>query len=115
MTEEVKDGGAAKEPYENTFTLEELRREVRRCWNYESALTEALQELPEVPSTAALRLLVSAAMNQRELPLWSIGKELQQRLGLDVVPPKTEYEYAAGMWSIIRTALLSARKDHGHE
>lgn len=98
-------------PYENTLTIEELRREVRRCWDKEHAFTRALRDLPEVPDTAALRLLKSAAMGWRRHDLWSIGKGLQQKLGFEVIPPKTEYECAAGMWSIIRTALLSARKD----
>ena len=36
------------EPYENKLSIEELRREVRECWDREHAIANALRDLPEV-------------------------------------------------------------------
>jgi hypothetical protein len=108
------------EPYENTLGVGELRRELRECWDREAAFTRDLKNLPEVPSVETMFLLSSAAMNSGHGRwLWYIGKELQRRwremqrekgidafdLGWGGVPMKCEYEYAAGLWTLIRTAI----------
>lgn len=129
MTEEVKDGDDLNVPYENTFTLEELRREVRRCWDAQHQLSKAFKDLPEMPGHAAMRLMDDFPHGAWPR-VWELGKAEQNRLmprghggSYDFtnhpVPFKTEYEIAAGMWSIIRDALrkelapelLSARKE----
>lgn len=91
------------EPYENTFTLEELRREVRRMWDNQAELVKALKELPEVPHWRVQRVLGMAAKFPEDA---SIGKRLQNEHGLDAIAPKTEYEMGAGLWWRIREGLL---------
>lgn len=105
------------EPYENRLDIEELRREVRGGWDEKNAFAEALITLPEVPSVAALRLLQNAAMNwhrsagRQDVDLMAIARDLQHRLNTDehrAIPYKTEYEVAAGLWSLIREGLLAS-------
>lgn len=97
------------EPYENTLSAAQLRSEVRNAWDMSLALNMALLDLPAVPPVTALRALTHAAMNLREPDVMKLGKQLQREHGLDVVPPKTEYECAAGLWSIIRAGIIAAR------
>jgi hypothetical protein len=107
----------ANEPYENTLTLEELRLEVRRCWNAQHELSIALKDLPEMPGHAAMRLIDDYPHGAWPR-VWELGKAEQRRLvgghggKLDfskhAVPYKTEYEIAAGVWSIIRDSLRAA-------
>jgi len=91
------------EPYENTLSIDELRKEVRHCWNMQRAFTEALAELPDVPDHLALRLLVDVRGGFPEM--WEIGKNEQRKHPWGTVPSKTEYEIAQGFWSIIRDAF----------
>jgi hypothetical protein len=97
------------QPYENTLTLEELRKEVRRLWDDLSALDDALIELPEVPNWRVQRLLINASMNFRSMDhdVWQIGKQLQRKHGYESVVGKTEYECAVGLWSLLRKGALS--------
>lgn len=108
------------EPYENTLSLEELRREVRRCWDRENALTKALRELPEVPHWRVMRLLSRAAKWPDD---HNIGKRLQmisddappddtegrKKIRRHDIPYKSEYEGGAGLWSRIRAGLISTQ------
>lgn len=96
------------EPYENRLSLEELRREVRRAWNEERALRDALVDLPDIPPREVLWRLSSAAMNIHNLDCLAIGKREQWKRSLDEIPPKCELEAAAGLWVIIRDALRAA-------
>lgn len=95
------------EPYENTLSIEELRREVRDCWDKELALKHALSELPEVPEPAALRALAHLNVHDPERRYWEAGTALQQR-HRGAVPYKYEYEAAAGLWVYLRLGLLEA-------
>jgi hypothetical protein len=97
------------EPYENTLSLDELRREVRDAWNQSHALNNALLELPEVPPIDAIRAITHAGMNSRNIGAWERGKEIQRKHEWGVVPSKTEYECAVGLWSVIREAIIAAR------
>lgn len=94
------------EPYENTLSVEELRREVRRCWDRENALINALRDLPEVPHSKVLLLLSRAAK-------WSddnnIGIQLQRKFGSTAIPYKSEYEGGAGVWYRIRRGMKLPR------
>ena len=90
------------EPYENSLSLEELRREVRRLWDNEAQLVKALRELPEVPHWRVQRVLGRAAKFPED---GNIGKRLQNEHGLDAIAPKTEYEMGAGLWWRIREGL----------
>lgn len=101
------------EPYENTLDLSALRREVRAAWDTHAEFALAIQTLPDMASPGALWHLADAAMNVRGIDLWSIGKEAQRRYGLEAVPPKSEYENAAGLWVVIRDALRSAQREAG--
>ena len=74
----------------------------------EDKLIEALVDLPEVPPIDVLRLLSGFAMNVRKPDLWTIGKKLQRKFGLSIIPSKTEYECSAGLWHCIRMGLCAA-------
>lgn len=93
------------EPYENTLSIDDLRREVRRCWDNENALFEALKDLPEVPPPHVL-LFIDRASN------WAIdspqGKRMQREYGSAAIPYKSECESGAGFWYRIRQGLLSS-------
>ena len=96
--------------YENTLTLEDLRKAVRQCWDEQHELDKALLELPVVPSHEVMRMLIHAAMNSPS-PLsnyWETGKKLQQEYP-GLIPWKTEYECAAGLWAAMRAGILAQR------
>lgn len=104
---------------EDGYSVDRLKRELRYSWDQGMAVNQALIDLPEIPPVLVLDFLVHAAMNSgRYVDLWSIGKEMQQMISVKDnfrnpehgIPYRTEYECAAGMWSIIRNALLEARK-----
>jgi hypothetical protein len=94
------------EPYENTLTLEELRREVRECWDREQALAVAIRDAAEMPAPWILLYLSRAAKWPEDNDL---GKTLQRKMGLDVIPPKSECEGGAGVWHRLRKGLLAER------
>ena len=94
------------EPYENTLSLEELRREVRQLWDREHALTKALRELPEVPHWRVQYLLSSAAKWPDD---HEVGKRMQREFGLDAIAPRSEPEGGVGLWHHIRAGVLAAR------
>lgn len=96
-------------PYENTLSIEELRREVRLLWDREIALNRDLIDLPEVASLEAMRALFHAAMCTHEPDVGSIGKKMQ-RDHRSAIPLKTEYECAAGLWSLMRAGILAAKE-----
>jgi hypothetical protein len=71
-------------------------------------LANAFESLPEVPSLQVLALLrESASVVPGDLPLWEMGKALQQKYGCDVVPPSSEIESAAGLWFFMQQSILS--------
>ena len=98
-------GDDIDKPYENTLSIEELRREVRFEWDQKNALVKALRDLPEVPPVIVLHLLSRSGKWPDDN---SLGKQLQRKHGLDAVPPKSEYESGAGVWFRIRRGLLAA-------
>lgn len=93
------------EPYENTFSLEDLRKEVRRQWDARNALVKALRDLPEVPDWRVLKLLSHAAHFPDDA---EIGKAMQRQHGFEAIAPKVEYEMGAGLWKRIRDGLTDA-------
>lgn len=98
-------------PYENTLPVDVLRAELRRAWNQRHAFQDDIKSLPEVPRIETLAFLRSAGMGFRNPNTWEIGKTLQRELGLDAIPPKTEYECAAGLWKVIRDGILAAKEE----
>jgi hypothetical protein len=94
--------------YINEMNADQLRREVANAWEEKFALRDAFKELPEVPSVEALRFLSELADFSRD---WSRGKTMQRTAERGVVPPKTEYEMGAGLWGLIRDALVSANAE----
>jgi len=68
-------------------------------------LGKALNELPDVPSINVLLLLSKPAMQVKGMALWEMGKELQLKYGLDLIPPNAELETGAGFWEIIKNGL----------
>lgn len=96
------------EAYEDTLSIEELRREVRECWDREHALIEALQNLSEMAPPWILLFLDRAAKWPEDNDL---GKKLQRKHGLAVIPPKSECEGGAGIWYRIRQGMLMPRPE----
>lgn len=95
----------ADEPYENTLSLEELRRAVRAAWDKIRAIECDIADLPEVPAYSTMILL-----SRRGYPLfWGIGKQYQRDLPYGAIPWKCEAEIGAGRWKVIREALLAAQ------
>ncbi len=92
------------EPYENQLTIEELRREVRECWDREHAIIEALRGLPEMAPPWIL-LFFSRASKWPEDS--NLGKMLQRKMTLDAIPPKSECETGAGVWYRIRKGMMA--------
>ncbi len=76
---------------------------------YEFELADAISNLPSVPSLEVLKLLRTAAMASKIPGIHADGKALQNTHGLETIPPVTEYETAAGLWAIIRTAIIDAK------
>lgn len=72
-------------------------------------LSVAFEDLPEVPSIEVLWLLSEAATPRVVKGLWVEGKRLQRKHGITAIPPKTELENAAGLWSLIRDAVIAAK------
>lgn len=101
------DSGSA---YENRMSIVELRREVRRLWDREEQFNLDLLDLPVVPSRETMRAIEHAAMSTHWPDVGAIGKRMQ-RDG-KAIPPTCESENAAGLWSIIRGAILSAKIGH---
>jgi hypothetical protein len=94
------------EPYENTLSLDELRREVRECWDRERAIADALRNLPEMAPPWVLLFFNRAS----EWPEDSnLGKRLQRKLGSEAIPFKSECETGAGVWYRIRQGMLMPR------
>lgn len=91
----------------NSLSVGELREELARYVHINNSLVDALRTLPEMPATTVLNELSRAANYPED---WSRGKKLQREVGLDVIPPRTEYELGAGLWSRIRTALIEGRE-----
>ncbi len=98
MTDELK-------PLENLLGIDELRREVRRSWSLEFDLADALTELPEVPPVSVLLFLGSGRISKFPGD-WEVGKDMQNKYGLEKVPPKTECELGAGVWMRLREKLI---------
>lgn len=96
------------EPYENTLSIDEWRREVRECWDREHAIVTALLDLPEMAPPRILLFLSKAS----EWPAdFNLGKELQHKLGSETVPYKTECETGPGMWFRMRQAMMAPRPE----
>lgn len=101
--------GHGQQSYEETLTIEELRIEVRRLWNQIDGMTTDLHTLPAVPSLETLRLLGTLSGGLHTEPsLGILGIALRQTCGIDAVPPVSEMEHGAGLWKVIRDALILA-------
>ncbi|AXK79976.1 hypothetical protein DW352_05250 [Pseudolabrys taiwanensis] len=90
--------------YINSLSLDDLRRELAWEIDLRHALIKTFRDLPENPEPLALRALCELASWDRDHEL---GKKIQREHGLAAVPPKSEYEDAAGLWARIRPVLAS--------
>ena len=95
-------------PYENTLSIDELRREVRECWDREHAIARALRDLPEMAPPWILLFFSRASQWPEDS---NLGNLLQRKLGLDAIPPKSECETGAGVWYRIRQGMLMPRPE----
>lgn len=88
---------------------DDIKDDISEGLLYEIKLSEAIRRLPEVPDLDVLWLLaMAAAAVPRHIK--DRGKELQRVHGLEAIPPKAELEWAAGLWSVIRAALLKEKE-----
>ena len=87
----------------NDYTLHTFKRaEAKIEEEYGFSLLDRFLDSEDTPVREVLGSLVNVAMNFRdeEIDLWVIGKQLQREYG--VIPFKTEYEVAAGLWQYVR-------------
>lgn len=94
------------QPYENTLSIEELRREIRECWDREHAIVAALRDLPEMSPPWILLFFSRAAKWPEDN---NVGRLLQRKLGSSAVPYKSECEGGAGIWYRIRQGMIAPR------
>lgn len=90
------------ELYENTLSIEELRREVRWLWDNKRLLMRAIRDKADMPPPRVLKDLDSAAKWPDDN---DIGRTLRRKYGLDIIPPVSECEGGAGVWSRILAGL----------
>jgi len=84
------------------MSVDELRREVRRLWDLQRDVINALSEAPEVPPPHVLRFLSKAAKFPEDA---GRGRQMQYEHGFDAIPLRVEYELGAGLWSRILAGL----------
>lgn len=89
--------------YINRRSEDQLREELLIELEKNAALRDAFKSLPECPEPLALNALHYFADFERD---WLRGKELQRTHD---VPPNTECEMGAGLWVLIRNAILAAQ------
>jgi hypothetical protein len=70
----------------------------------------AFEKLPEIPSPEILNLLGRLPVRHESMAFWELGKQLQ-RTNLGEVPPNFECEKGAGLWSVIRAAILAVKRE----
>jgi hypothetical protein len=89
----------------DSMSIEHLRNEL--VWEMEQkfAMMEAFKELPEVAPVPALHYLNDLSTYPRD---WEKGKQMQREHSIEAIPPVSECETGAGLWSIIRAALVAA-------
>lgn len=92
------------EPYENTLSVDELRRELRYYIDIHYGILYAIRDAPEMPPPFVLLHLGSVSKWPEDS---NRGKELQRKMGLAVIPPKSECECGAGVWDRIMRGLAN--------
>lgn len=80
----------------------ELRSELEHALEVKYGILDALRDAPDMPSPFVLLHLGTVAKWPSDSKR---GKVLQRSLGLDVIPPKSECECGAGLWSRILVGL----------
>lgn len=90
------------EPYENKLSIEELRREVRWLWDSQRMLMSAIRDKADMPPPRVLKDLSSAAKWPDDK---DIGRMLQRKYGIEIIPPVSECENGAGVWSRMLAGL----------
>lgn len=95
--------------YINSLSVDQLRRELTLALEQIYGFSRALKDLPEIPSHIVLYMLTSPAMGMHGTQLGDRGKELQREHGLDAIPPKCEYEYAAGLWELLTKVIRESK------
>lgn len=86
----------------------DLERRLRYRDEQVAAFYNALAELPECPPVDLLVLLSGPSYAVASTgDIADRGLALQRKFGLAAVPPKAEYQWAAGLWSVIRDAVAA--------
>lgn len=89
----------ARDLLEAAAALASLARDKTEIITDHIALEDALANWPKLPPKPVLRNL-GGHMSQWPED-WERGKVMQREFGLDLIPPKTEYECGAGLWDRI--------------
>jgi|GEM_PF-4670404 len=90
--------------YVNSLSVEELRRELTHALEVKYGVLFALRDAPELPDPFVLLHLGTVGKWPEDSER---GKALQREHGLDAIPPKSECEVGAGLWSRIRCGLVN--------
>lgn len=69
----------------------------------------ALKQLPEIPSPEVLALLGHCTSTNLNSHLKAVGNELRLEHGPGGIYPRYEIEVAAGLWALIRAAIISSK------
>jgi hypothetical protein len=107
VVEEVTRMFKVDESHLNNLTIEQLRAEVHDFAGRWIALSDAMRELPDLPRPELLHVLGDFAKWPED---HERGKLMQRTHTLAEIPPVSECEGGAGVWSVIRAALIEARK-----
>ncbi|MGY0571635.1 hypothetical protein AB8Z38_30310 [Bradyrhizobium sp. LLZ17] len=94
------------ENYINRLSPDQLRRELQDALDFQYELLDAMKNQVELPSPYVLKCLDHGASWPEDK---AIGNMLQPKHGLDVVPPVSECESAAGLWWRILQGLKAER------
>ena len=78
------------------MSIEELRKELRYAWDVQYGILNTIRDIPEMPLPFVLLHLGSSASKYPEDR--DKGKELQRKYGLEIILPKSECEWGAGVW-----------------
>lgn len=82
--------------YINSLSKNELRMELARAIDIESALRDAFKNWPALPSRLAMKYIPGTFPDD-----WERGKAMQVKLPYGTIPSKTECEIGAGAWDRI--------------
>ena len=104
---EKREQDAANDRAFNKGGVKNYDDQLAQAWAEIRALNDDLVALPEAPSIDTMRCLLSAGMNIHNPDTGALGRNLQRRTSKGTIPYAAEFECAAGLWCIIREAVIA--------